>query len=64
VLVVNTVWTAFHAGYSAAGLIEVFIGGVYMSWLLWRSGSIWLPMLCHAVTNCSFLILVALYALR
>ncbi len=63
-LVVNAVWTALHAGYSVAGLIEVFIGGAYMSWLLWRSGSIWLPILCHAVTNCAFLILVALYALR
>lgn len=63
-LVVNAIWTAFHAGYSAAGLIEVFIGGAYFSWLLWRSGSIWLPLICHAVTNCSFLLLVALYLLR
>jgi membrane protease YdiL (CAAX protease family) len=63
-LVINAVWTAFHAGYSAAGLIEVFIGGAYFSWLLWRSGSIWLSVICHAATNCTFLILVALLALH
>ena len=60
-LAANAVWTAFHAGYSAAGLIEVFIGGAYFSWLLWRSGSIWLPILCHAATNCSFLLIVVFY---
>lgn len=63
-LLVNAIWTAFHAGYSVAGLIEVFIGGLYLSWLLWRTGSIWLPIICHAVTNCTFLGLLALYVLR
>lgn len=63
-LVANVVWTAFHLGYSVAGLIEVFIGGVYMSWLLWRSGSIWLPMIAHAATNIGFLVFLAIYALR
>jgi membrane protease YdiL (CAAX protease family) len=61
-LLLNAVWTAFHLGYSVVGLIEVFIGGVYMSWLLWRSGSIWLPIICHAVTNCTFLVILAVYA--
>lgn len=61
-LLVNTVWSAFHFGYSAVGMLEVFIGGVYLSWLLWRSGSIWLPVICHAVTNCLFLVILAVYA--
>jgi membrane protease YdiL (CAAX protease family) len=42
----------------------VFIGGAYMSWLLWRSGSIWLPIICHAATNCFFLVILALYSFR
>lgn len=61
-LLVNTVWAAFHFGYSAVGVLEVFVGGVYLSWLLWRSGSIWLPVICHAVTNCVFLAILAVYA--
>lgn len=63
-LLVNTVWTVFHIGYSVIGLLEVFVGGLYMSWLLWRSGSIWLPMICHAATNCVFLAILAVYAMQ
>jgi membrane protease YdiL (CAAX protease family) len=61
-LLVNTVWTVFHFGYSAVGMLEVFVGGLYMSWLLWRSGSIWLPIICHAATNCAFLAILAVYS--
>jgi membrane protease YdiL (CAAX protease family) len=63
-LLMNAVWTTFHLGYSVVGLLEVFIGGAYMSWLLWRSGSIWLPIICHAATNCFFLVILALYSFR
>ena len=63
-LIANLVWTTFHLGYSIAGMIEVFIGGLYMSWLLWRSGSIWLPMIAHAATNIGFLVFLAIYTLR
>jgi membrane protease YdiL (CAAX protease family) len=44
-------WTALHAGYSIFGLIEVFAIGLYFSWLLVRTGSLWVPMFCHAVYN-------------
>ncbi|MDP1907023.1 MAG: CPBP family intramembrane metalloprotease, partial [Hyphomicrobium sp.] len=44
-------WTALHAGYSIFGLIEVLAIGLYFSWLLVRTGSLWVPMFCHAVYN-------------
>ena len=44
-------WTALHAGYSIFGLIEVFDIGLYFSWLLVRTGSLWAPIFCHAVYN-------------
>ena len=44
-------WTALHVGYSVFGLIEVFAIGLYFSWLLVRTGSLWVPMFCHAVYN-------------
>ncbi len=50
-LVANVLWTALHAGYSVYGLAEVFALGLYLSWLLWRSGSLWLPIACHAIYN-------------
>jgi membrane protease YdiL (CAAX protease family) len=60
-IIANAVWTTFHLGYSVAGLIEVFIGGLYISWLLWRSGSIWLPIIAHGATNIGFLLFLAIY---
>jgi membrane protease YdiL (CAAX protease family) len=63
-LLANAVWTAFHLGYSIIGLLEVFCGGLYLTWLLWRSGSIWLPIICHAATNLVFLLIVAIYLLH
>lgn len=50
--VITTVaWTALHAGYSLAGLGEVFLVGLVLSWLLWRTGSLWVPIICHGVYN-------------
>lgn len=44
-------WTALHAGYSIFGLVEVFLIGLYFCWLLVRTGSLWVPILCHGVYN-------------
>jgi len=44
-------WTMLHVGYSIFGLIEVFAIGLYFSWLLVRTGSLWVPIFCHAVYN-------------
>ena len=60
-IVANVAWTSFHLGYSAAGLLEAFLGGLFFSWLLWRTGSLWLPIIGHAVTNIVFLAVIAVY---
>jgi membrane protease YdiL (CAAX protease family) len=44
-------WTVLHAGYSAVGVLEVFLVGLLFSWLLWRTGSLRVPIFCHAVYN-------------
>jgi len=44
-------WTTLHYGYSIFGLIEVLAIGLYFSWLLVRTGSLWAPIFCHAVYN-------------
>ncbi|CFX64015.1 putative Abortive infection protein [Candidatus Filomicrobium marinum] len=50
--VITTVaWTGLHAGYSLAGLGEVFLVGLVLSWLLWQTGSLWVPIICHGVYN-------------
>jgi len=44
-------WTALHWGYSASGMLEVFIIGLFLSVVLWRSGSIWATIFCHGIYN-------------
>ena len=50
-----------HWGYSAAGMAEVFLIGLYFSWLLWRTGSLFPALVCHALYN-SGLVLMLRYA--
>ncbi len=50
-ILTTVLWTAMHAGYSVFGLIEVLGIGFYLSWLLVRTGSLWVTIFCHAVYN-------------
>ncbi len=50
-LITNTAWAALHAGYTLTGLVDVFIAGLLFSWVLWRSGSLWVPIVCHGLYN-------------
>jgi len=50
-LVTSGLWTALHAGYSLAGIVEVFTVGLFLSWLLWRTGSLRVPIFCHGLYN-------------
>lgn len=56
----SAVWTALHAGYSASGIAEVFLVGLFFSWLLWRTGSLRVPIVCHALYN-SLLVITLRY---
>ena len=51
-------WSALHWGYSPVGLIEVTIAGLIFSWALWRSESVWIPVICHALYNGCVLIVL------
>lgn len=44
-------WASLHMQYSGLGLAEVALIGLYLSWTLWRTGSLWVPMACHAANN-------------
>jgi membrane protease YdiL (CAAX protease family) len=57
-LVSTLLWAGLHAGYSTIGLAEVFAIGLFLSWLLWRTGSLRVVIFCHALYN--GLILLAL----
>jgi membrane protease YdiL (CAAX protease family) len=50
-LIASAAWTTLHAGYSLVGLAEVFAIGLLLSWVLWRTGSLWVTIFCHAAYN-------------
>lgn len=60
-VVTTGLWTLLHLGYSVFGLVEVFLVGLLFSWLLWRTGSLRVTILCHALYN-GLIILVLRFA--
>lgn len=62
-LVTTAAWTALHA-YSLVGMVEVFLVGLYLSWLLWRTGSLWVPLFCHAAYNTSVVLFLMAVDIR
>lgn len=60
-VVSTALWTMLHAGYSIVGLAEVFLIGLLFSWLLWRTGSLRVTIVCHALYN-SLIMLVLRFA--
>jgi membrane protease YdiL (CAAX protease family) len=50
-LISTALWTSLHIGYTAIGIIEVSVIGLFFSWLLWRTGSLRVAIFCHAVYN-------------
>ena len=42
------------------GIAEVFLIGLFFCWLLWRTGSLWVAIFCHALYN-SLVVIVLRY---
>jgi membrane protease YdiL (CAAX protease family) len=47
----TVLWTSLHMGYTLYGLVEVLGIGLYFSWVLIRTGSLWVTMFCHSAYN-------------
>ena len=50
-LIANVLWTSLHASYSWAGVTSVFVAGLILSWLVWRTGDIKPAIVTHAAGN-------------
>jgi uncharacterized protein len=50
--IISTVcWAVLHGGYSVPGFLSIFAMGLLFCWQLQRSGSLRVPILCHALYN-------------
>lgn len=63
-VVTTLAWTGLHAGYSGIGLLEVLLVGFYFCGLVWWTGSLRVPILCHALHNLTVVAILGLVDLQ
>ncbi len=51
ILVITVLWTALHVQYDWFGLLQVFVLGLLLGWMRWRSGSTMVVFILHALVN-------------
>lgn len=59
-LVTSATWTALHYGYSQYSLVAIFIFGLVLGMVRYRTGSLWNTMLMHALYNAIGMAMLAL----
>jgi uncharacterized protein len=51
IVVISGLWAALHVQYDWTGILQIFIIGLFLGWMRWRSGSTLLTFLLHALFN-------------
>ncbi len=51
IVVITLLWTAMHVQYDWFGMSQVFLIGLLLGWLRWRSGSTTLTLVLHVLAN-------------
>ncbi len=59
-LITSIAWTALHVDRTPLAQLQLFSSGLFMCWLLVRTGSLRVPLLCHVLYNAtvSFIVIV------
>jgi membrane protease YdiL (CAAX protease family) len=51
IVVISLLWAALHVQYDWTGVLQIFVIGLFLGWMRWRSGSLLLTFLLHALFN-------------
>jgi membrane protease YdiL (CAAX protease family) len=51
IVVISILWAMLHIQYDWTGVLQIFIVGLFLGWMRWRSGSLLLTFLLHALFN-------------
>jgi uncharacterized protein len=51
IVVISLLWAGLHLQYDWTGVLEIFVAGMFLGWVRWRSGSTVLTFLLHALFN-------------
>jgi membrane protease YdiL (CAAX protease family) len=60
VVLTSLVWTALHVGYSLYSLGAIFVFGIILGFVRYRTGSLWSTVIMHAFYNAVGVSLIAL----
>jgi membrane protease YdiL (CAAX protease family) len=51
IAVISILWAMLHIQYDWTGVLQIFVVGLFLGWMRWRSGSLVLTFLLHALFN-------------
>ncbi len=51
IVAISLLWTLPHLQYDWTGMSEIFVAGLFLGWVRWRSGSTLLTFILHALFN-------------
>ena len=51
IVVISLLWAALHIQYDWTGVLQIFVIGLFLGWMRWRSGSTLLTFFLHALFN-------------
>jgi membrane protease YdiL (CAAX protease family) len=51
IVVISILWAMLHIQYDWTGVLQIFVVGLFLGWIRWRSGSLVLTFLLHALFN-------------
>ncbi len=51
IVVISLLWAGLHVQYDWTGILQIFVIGLFLGWMRWRSGSLLLTILLHALFN-------------
>lgn len=51
IVLISVLWAALHIQYDWTGILQIFVTGLFLGWIRWRSGSTLLTFLLHTLFN-------------
>ena len=51
IIAISMLWAMLHIQYDWTGVLQIFVIGLFLGWMRWRSGSLVLTFLLHALFN-------------
>ncbi len=51
IIIISVLWAGLHVQYDWTGVLQIFVIGLFLGWMRWRSGSMLLTFVLHALFN-------------